>query len=145
MLLNSALFRAGPYAGIMPAAAHSLECSTIHLTKVLLACCLLGSGSRWASMTNWCELAQDAGDLKTAGIGASDHFSFGAVALRSLICQMPSQVTVLSAFLNARYCESIATFVGLIPCFTWSTIQLSAATPAGLLYVAVNPSAAYGS
>src|SRR4051794_7075556 len=141
MPLNSALLRAALYAGIMPAAAHSLECSTIHLMKVLLACCLSGSGLRWASITNWWELAQDAGDWNTVGIAASDHFRFGAVALRSLICQMPSQVTVVSAFLNARYCESIATFVGLMPFFTWSTIQVSAATPAGLLYVARDPSA----
>ena len=52
------------------------------------------------------------------GIGASDHFRFGAVDLRSLICQMPSHVTLVSPFLKARYCESIATSVGLTPFFT---------------------------
>src|SRR4030095_2883180 len=109
MLVNSALFRAGLYAGIIPAAAHSLECSIIHLMKVLLACCALASGSRWDNITSWCELAQAAGRPNTVGIGASDHFSFGAVVLRSLICQMPSQVTEFSPFLNARYCESFAT------------------------------------
>ena len=101
--------------------------------NVLLACCALASGLRWDSITSWCELAQAAGSPNTVGIGASDHFRPGAVSLRSLICQMPSQVTAFSPFLNARYCESFATLVGLTPCFTWSTIQVSASTPSGLL------------
>src|SRR3954471_12622039 len=78
-------------------------------------------------------------------MGAIDHFRFGAVVLRSLICQMPSHVTALSPFLKARYWESSATSEGLTPFFTWSTIHVSAATPAGLLKVALVPSAEYGS
>src|SRR4051794_15449309 len=145
MLLNSSLSRAGLYAGIIPAAAHWLECRIIHLMNALAACCELGSGSRWASITSWWELAQEAGLAKIVGIGTSDHFKFGAVDLRSLICQMPSHVTDVSPFLKARYCESSAPLGGLMPFFTWSTIQVSAATPAGLLYVALVPSAEYGS
>src|SRR3954463_3928891 len=62
---------------------------------------------------------------------------------RSLICQMPSQVTDVLPFLNATYCESWATLVGpYLP--TALVIQVSASMPAWESYVALLPSLATG-
>ena len=58
--LNSALSRALLYAGIIPAAAHMLECSIIHLMKTLLAC-WCGVRAALGQHTSWCEFAHDAG------------------------------------------------------------------------------------
>src|SRR4051794_976890 len=77
------------------------------------------------------------------GTGASLNGTL--VALRSLICQMPSQVTSTFLFLKATYCESGATFFGLQPLSTALRIHSSALTPASESNVALLPSTSYGS
>src|ERR671930_1531715 len=108
------------------------------------ACSLLSSGLRWLISTKLCPFAQTAFCSPTWGRKPIPHCSFGAVVLRSLICQMPSQVTAFLPILNALYWVSRATFRGLKPFLIWSTIQLSAATPASELKVALAPSSVYG-
>src|SRR6476619_949674 len=77
-------------------------------------------------------------------VGICDRAKGTLAALRSLICQMPSQVTDVFPFLKATYWESWATLEG--PYFpTAAAIQVSASTPACESYVALLPSAANGS
>src|SRR3954451_13171478 len=98
-------------AGIRPDPAHSADFLLIQSMNTLDASNLLSSLVDWRVMKKWCELAQTASWSPILGIGASTN---GTLApFRSLICQMPSQVTASLSFLKPTYCVSMATFLGL--------------------------------
>src|SRR3954447_15229492 len=127
----------------MPAPDQAADCLLSQPMNVLDALARFLSFAAWAVMKNSWESPQTAGASPIAGIGAIPKFV--PAALRSLICQMPSQVMEFLPFLNARYCASMSTLVGLLPFLVCSTCQSRAFTPAGEANVALDPSVAIGS
>src|SRR3954451_3093600 len=88
--VNGASWRAEFRAGIMPAPDQAEDCLLSQPMNVLAAFALFLSLAAWAVMKNWWESDQAPGPSPIVGIGAIPKLV--PAALRSLICQMPSQV-----------------------------------------------------
>src|SRR3954447_20677195 len=92
LLRNSGVLRASERAGIRPEPDHVSELSMRYRRNALLARMRLSSGALLLNSTSWWEFAHTAGFSPIVGRADMVHGRSGAVLLRSLICQMPSQV-----------------------------------------------------
>src|SRR5688572_29190266 len=108
----------------------------IQFINTLEACTLLSSSGRLFMITKLCELDQAAFSVPICGSGATPHSS-PSTSLRAFNCQMPFHIKALSPFSKAVNSASWATFLGLYPFLTTSTIQVRASTPASELKVAL--------
>src|ERR687894_1517353 len=112
------------------------------LMNTLAACCLFSSGGVRFMMTKLCEPDHTPFSEPIWGTGVTPH-SRSSTSLKALICQMPFQCNAFWPFWKATYSASWATFLGLSPFLTRSTIQVRASTPASELNVAWVTSSLY--